>query len=404
MKNRIYYGEYSLAHWIKLMLTSNIVLPDYQRLFVWKEEDVKNFINQIKDDQYVPTLTIGHYVDSHDKRVNWILDGQQRLSSLLLAYLGLYPDKIYYKAKLAESFADDNDDEDVGLVANEEEIQEEFDDILNWQYSLLVGHGSNKKDILANLPEGNYKIVDYGVTDEFFEEHYIGFSYLVPQEKPNMQLRYYSTLFRNINRQGVALESIESRASLYYLEPELKDFFKPDFIEWYKIKLTSEVKKIDFVKYLSILSEYSKDEKKASVARGMRSSKIEEYYEDYINAVVLDSEDGRFKQFSSIFPDKKYQQRFDLLRQNLGKMDLPEFYDSIIDVDVYFFGIIYISVFKGLMLTDDNEKIERLKNRLQNKIRNFRGDLNHRKSPGGIGHLRDRLDYSIRLYLHYGRR
>ena len=180
-----------------------------------------------------------------------------------------------------------------------------------------------------------------------------------------LQLRYHSTLFRNINRQGVALESIESRASLYYLKPELKDFFKPDFIEWYKIKLTSEVKKIDFVKYLSILSEYSKDEKKASVARGMRSSKIEEYYEDYINAVVLDSENGRFKQFSSIFPNKKYQQRFDLLRQNLGKMDLPEFSESIIDVDVYFFGIIYISVFKGLMLTDDNEKIERLKNRLQ---------------------------------------
>lgn len=304
MKNRIYCGEYSLAHWIKLMLTSNIVLPDYQRLFVWKEEDVKNFIDQIKDDQYVPTLTIGHYVDSHDKRVNWILDGQQRLSSLLLAYLGLYPDKNYYKAKLAESFADDNDDEDVGLMGDEEENKEEFDDILNWQYSLLIGHGNNKKDILANLPEGNYKIVDYGVADEFFEEHYIGFSYLVPQEKPNVQLRYYSTLFRNINRQGVALESIESRASLYYLEPELKDFFKPDFIEWYKIKLTSEVKKIDFVKYLSILSEYSKDEKKASVARGMRSSKIEEYYEDYINAVVLDSENGRFIQFSSIFPEK----------------------------------------------------------------------------------------------------
>ena len=31
MKNRIFYGEYTLKHWIKLMLTSNIVLPDYQR-------------------------------------------------------------------------------------------------------------------------------------------------------------------------------------------------------------------------------------------------------------------------------------------------------------------------------------------------------------------------------------
>lgn len=87
MKNRIYYGEYNLAHWIKLMLSSNIVLPEYQRLFVWKEADVINFINQVKDDQFVPTLTIGHYVENDGKQLNWILDGQQRLSSLLLAYL-----------------------------------------------------------------------------------------------------------------------------------------------------------------------------------------------------------------------------------------------------------------------------------------------------------------------------
>ena len=84
MKNRIFYGEYTLKHWIKLMLTSNIELPDYQRLFVWKEEDVKNFINQVKDEQFVPTLTIGHYVDGEGKRTNLILDGQQRLSSILL--------------------------------------------------------------------------------------------------------------------------------------------------------------------------------------------------------------------------------------------------------------------------------------------------------------------------------
>lgn len=35
MENKVYYGEYTLKHWINMMLTGNIVLPDYQRHFVW---------------------------------------------------------------------------------------------------------------------------------------------------------------------------------------------------------------------------------------------------------------------------------------------------------------------------------------------------------------------------------
>ncbi len=41
MENRVYYGEYSLSHWIKLILKGNIKLPKYQRGFVWDESDVK---------------------------------------------------------------------------------------------------------------------------------------------------------------------------------------------------------------------------------------------------------------------------------------------------------------------------------------------------------------------------
>lgn len=169
MKNRIYYGEYTLAHWIKLMLSSNIVLPEYQRLFVWKETDVINFINQVKDDQFVPTLTIGHYVENDGRRFNWILDGQQRLSSLLLAYLGLYPDQNVFKEKIEEQYANDNDDVPFELDANDNPIeddaqaQDELDDILNWQYSKLVAHGTSKNEILSHIVPGNYKQVDYGV-------------------------------------------------------------------------------------------------------------------------------------------------------------------------------------------------------------------------------------------------
>ena len=44
MDNRIYYGQYSLKHWLDLILKSNIVLPDYQRYFVWNENKVSTLI------------------------------------------------------------------------------------------------------------------------------------------------------------------------------------------------------------------------------------------------------------------------------------------------------------------------------------------------------------------------
>ena len=58
MENRVYYGEYSLKHWIDLILKKNIILPDYQRYFVWKEKDVKTLIETLKKKEFVPPVTM----------------------------------------------------------------------------------------------------------------------------------------------------------------------------------------------------------------------------------------------------------------------------------------------------------------------------------------------------------
>ncbi len=60
MENRVYYGEYSLKHWIELILNGNIELPEYQRYFVWSEEKVKTLIETFRKKQFVPPITIGH--------------------------------------------------------------------------------------------------------------------------------------------------------------------------------------------------------------------------------------------------------------------------------------------------------------------------------------------------------
>lgn len=41
-KNKVYYGEYTLKHWIDLILTENIILPKYQRFFVWDKDKSRN--------------------------------------------------------------------------------------------------------------------------------------------------------------------------------------------------------------------------------------------------------------------------------------------------------------------------------------------------------------------------
>ena len=55
MGNRVYYGEYTLKHWLDLMLKKNIVLPEYQRYFVWDENRVKTLIETFNKDQFVPS-------------------------------------------------------------------------------------------------------------------------------------------------------------------------------------------------------------------------------------------------------------------------------------------------------------------------------------------------------------
>ena len=90
MDKKVYYGEYSLKHWIELLLKKDLELPPYQRNFVWSEEQVKEFVNGLKGEIFVPPVTIG-VCNKDGVNHNLILDGQQRLSSILLAFFGVYP-------------------------------------------------------------------------------------------------------------------------------------------------------------------------------------------------------------------------------------------------------------------------------------------------------------------------
>lgn len=387
MDNRVYYGEYSLKHWIELILKKNLILPDYQRLFVWNEKKVKTLIDTLKSKQFVPPVTIGAFKEGGSNQ-NLILDGQQRLTSILLAYLGLFPDGATYK-KTLERFADENDDED----------EEQLDNVYDWTFKLLTEKGKSKESILANIVEGNYKSIDVGINEDFLKNTFLGFSYLVPYiADVRVQQKYYSSVFRNINIQGEPLLTQESRASLYFLDKNLVEFFNPEFTKNLVVRNVSNETKADFVRFLSLLSQYNKDENTNKIARGYKQQ-MEKYYEEYIYSVVGEDASTLFPDFLSIFPNNEYKPRFERLEQAINSLEIPKNYTSIIEMDVYLFGLIYLIVFENKSI-NIAEKAN-LQTELATKISEFKNDTSHSKAPSALKYLKFRIDASIEIYRKY---
>lgn len=388
MDNRVYYGEYSLKHWIDLILTQNIILPDYQRFFVWNEKKVETLIETFKNKQFVPPVTIGAFKLA-DTNQNLILDGQQRLTSILLAYLGLYPDETTYKIAV-EKFANENDDE--------EEVGEQLDNVFEWTFEKLTEKGRNKEAIISKITVGNYKQINPNVLPDFFETTFLGFSYLVPSiSDEKEQQKYYSSVFRNINIQGVVLLPQESRASLYFLDKDLEQFFEPDFAKVFVVKGVSSETKIDVVRCLSLISQYNKDESANNVARSFKQQ-MEKYYEDYIYSVVNDL-DSKYGKFTTIFPEKKYDDCYLNLQQTLNSLEIKKEFPSIIDLDMYFLGLFHTVVFGNKII--DTTKKDELKQKIESKITVFKADNAHTKAPSNLGNLRARIASSIEIYEEY---
>lgn len=395
MENRVYYGQYSLKHWLELILKGNITLPGYQRFFVWDEARVKTLIKTFKEKQFVPPITIGAFKEDEQSNTNLILDGQQRLTSILLAYLGLFPDKATFKVaeeKLREAIVANENDDDA-------DDEEELDDILEWNFTKLIDRGRRKNEILSKIIPGNYKVLNFGVDDAFFKDNFLGFSYLVPHPiNAQTQQRYYSSVFRNINVQGQALLPQESRASLYFLNEGYAEFFNPDLSKYISVKNLSLISKADFVRFLSLLAQYAKDGNGNKVARGYKS-KMESYYEEYIYSVVGEKESNLFKDFASIFPDGEYKLRFENLKRTIEELEIESPFPSIIDMDVYFFGFIYSIVFQDKSI--DVSKKSELHEELDAKIAEFKGSDGHKKAPAALKYLKDRITSSIEIYNKY---
>ena len=408
MENRIYYGEYSLKHWIELLLKEKITLPEYQRSYVWNEKAVKRFIKSLKEKQFIPPVTIAHYKIENDKNeTNLILDGQQRLTSLLLATINSFPNKF----EKAEDITKSEDD-------SEEGDDSEKSMPIKWTFKKLLELGNDIESI-KNKVNGSDKYnplkIKEKINDDFLENTFLGFSYIVPNsEKKDVVQKSFSKTFREINYFGKALSAQESRRSLYFMNDEYKDFLdgkieNNDVLCSLTITENMQSNKIDFVRYLSILSQYKAQGSAGNVLKYYSSyASREAFYVDYVSFIInieQESHDDKFNGFEveKVFPNGCWKERFKTLKIitaelkekiNSLKDGNKSDFDSWIDADYYLFGLIYFVLF-------ENSKInlnDPLVNKLQSTINEKREDKSYSRSPNRLGNLRERLNDSIQIY------
>lgn len=412
MENRIYYGEYSLKHWIEMLLKKKITLPEYQRSYVWDEKAVKRFIKSLKEKQFIPPVTIAHYkIENEDNETNLILDGQQRLTSLLLATIESFPDRNKFeKAENVTKSEDDSEEDSVKSIP------------IKWTFKQLLELGNDIKSIKNKVSDSDkyhlLKIEDK-INEDFLENTFLGFSYIVPDsDKKDEVQKSFSKTFREINYLGKSLSAQESRRSLYFMNDKYKDFLdgkieNDDVLSSLTINENMQPNKIDFVRYLSILSQYKAVQENAlSILKYYSSyASRETFYVDYISFIInieQESHEEKFNGFSMdvTFPNDCWKERFKTLKTktaeirekiNLKKEKTKSNFDSWIDADYYLFGLIYYVLFENLNVNLTDSLINDLRTAIEEK----RKDTSYSRSPNRLGNLRERLNDSIQIYKKY---
>lgn len=419
MKSKTYSGEYTLRHWLTLMIRGNIILPEYQRSFVWDENDMERLVLSLKNGQFIQPVTIAR-MNSLGNGVNLILDGQQRLTSLLLFKIGYFPKKEEFRQDDSVATGDDSAMDDDEPDANGAQI-------IGWTFHKCLVADSAKNGIesirLRLATDTKYrkftaKNRDCVMTDEeidtFLDSHFLGFSYIVPDPSSSGdEQQFFSTLFRNMNYLGRKLSPMESRKSLYYLNDSYRNYFEgllEDGSELFSgIRIIENVapRRIDVVRYLSILSQYhvKKNTNKVMVGYSAFSSR-ESFYVDYVSYLLNLEQESRTDKFegfdfASTLGDDKWKERFKTIAKTLeslkDKMNLDEkhkAFQSWIDADYWLFGIIYWILFEGKELNLTDDKVSEI-NRI---IKRKKKDDNYSRNPNRITNLRLRLKDSIDFF------
>ena len=172
--------------------------------------------------------------------------------------------------------------------------------------------------------------------------------------------------------------------------------------------------KIDFVRYLAILSQYKAQGFAGNVLKYYSSyASRESFYADYVSFIVgieQESHEDKFDGFEmdKTFPNECWKERFKVLKTIIAELKeklksskdkAKSNFDSWIDADYYLFGLIYYVLFEDKKITLTDSLIDELKSKI-NVIRQDKLS-SYSKSPNRLGYLRERLNDSIQIYAKY---
>lgn len=397
VNHHAYYSEYSVKSWITFLLNSEIKLPPYQRSFVWSLQKSYNLVKDVLDGNFIPPIVIASTQNDFDEipKGIYLIDGQQRLTSLMLFLIGVWPNE-------NEEGTNDEDDEDDDLLVlpwTLSQLANEYKNHSSFASFILAIQQSNRYTKLSELrPTRNVssalcnsaKILSdniSGIDKELFFRRTLGYSFVKSFGDVKSEKRLFANLFRDINSTGQKLLPAESRQAMYYLEPELKPLFQPSFLHRYKIGKAS----IDFPKYLSYVDELHLKyiENSCNTQNLPSTSYIAVGYsnkqEDYIVKYLVDMINNRVKEGLS----------------TIGNMHLfEEFFKQVFPLnnpipDIFYFelrvyGLIFWVLFEGRLI--DTSKLRELDQQFFNRMQT-NNDLNKR-----VGGIRNRLDFSVRAY------
>ena len=221
----------------------------------------------------------------------------------------------------------------------------------------------------------------------------MGFSYIVPinKDESKAQQKYYSSIFRKINKQGIALQKEEIRESLYYLNSEYNQIFKPSKSLLYTV---NKKRKMDFVRYLALASQYAKTKSFNELTKGYKT-KLEDYYSLFVEYITDNKPtDIHFEKIST-----EKEAAIEELFFTIDKLDFPYNFDSIIDIDIYFFEIIYLMIFE--CKTIDVSKKGEIIDLLNDSINEIKDNNQHVKSPNAYKYLKTRAEKSLEIWRKY---
>ena len=392
-----YYSEYSIDSWIKLVLNSEITLPPYQRSFVWKTPQAYKLVKAIRYGNFVPPVTI--ISTQHDysemKKGLYLIDGQQRLSAILLFYLGVWPNPavVSYETSSAQEHDDDYEYESMpwtfGMLQNEYSKHTSFNRfkeviLSNKQYIDIKDTIDREKNMSKKQKSEAHKFVESLKEDKCANllKKALGYSFVRSVACKKDEKRLFANLFRDINTSGTRLSNAESRNAMYYLEPELKELFRPDFLQDYRIGNSP----IDFPRYMSYVEElynnYNQNGGYINVSRIAYgySNKPEDYILKYIvdKMESYSNSELHFRDNMVVFRDAF----LNIFKDKVIK-DMPNF-------EIMAYGLIFWVLLHGKSIDTTNINL------VEDKFKSyFENNYNPSKRVGGI---RDRLEVSVNAY------